>query len=117
VSVLEIISTVLLALGGLVMLAGAAGVARFPDFYTRLHAAGKADTLGQALILLGLALPVGVGVVSLKLVLIVLFVFVLNPTATHALARAAWVGRLQPWSSRKPVADEACPVDAEREDA
>ncbi|MDJ0523473.1 MAG: monovalent cation/H(+) antiporter subunit G [Planctomycetota bacterium] len=97
-SVAEIISTVLLALGGLVMLAGAVGVVRFPDFYTRLHAAGKADTLGQGLILLGLALPAGLGLVSFKIALIILFIFVLNPTATHALARGAWVIGLQPWA-------------------
>ena len=40
-SVLQILSIVLLGLGGLVMLIGAVGVLRFPDFFTRLHAAGK----------------------------------------------------------------------------
>lgn len=98
----EIASTVLLGLGGLVMLAGAVGVLRFPDFYTRLHAAGKADTLGQGLILLGLAIPAGLGIVSFKLALIILFIFVLNPTATHALARGAWIVGLEPWA-RKPA--------------
>ena len=102
----EIASTVLLGLGGLVMLAGAVGVLRFPDFYTRLHAAGKADTLGQGLILLGLAVPAGLGIVSFKLALIILFIFVLNPTATHALARGAWIIGLEPWArKRTPEAD------------
>lgn len=101
-SAVEIASTVLLGLGGLVMLAGAVGVLRFPDFYTRLHAAGKADTLGQGLILLGLAIPAGLGIVSFKLALIILFIFVLNPTATHALARGAWIIGLEPWG-RKPA--------------
>ena len=68
---------------------------RFPDFYARLHAAGKGDTLGQALVLLG---PHAIirssgrhGTSSFKLILIMLFVFIFNPTATHALARGAWV--------------------------
>ena len=102
----EITSTVLMVLGAIVLVTGAAGVLRFPDFYTRLHAAGKGDTLGQTLILVGLGLPVGVGIISLKLALIILFIFVLNPTATHALARGAWIVGLAPWT-RKPAPSEA----------
>ncbi|MDD4146671.1 MAG: monovalent cation/H(+) antiporter subunit G, partial [Clostridia bacterium] len=37
----------------------ALGVIRFPDFYTRLHAAGKGDTLGIALFVIGLAIHNG----------------------------------------------------------
>lgn len=97
-SAVEIIATVFIALGALVMLAGATGVLRFPDFYTRLHAAGKGDTLGQGLILLGLLIPVGLSLISFKIVLIILFIFIFNPTATHALARGGWVARLKPWT-------------------
>jgi len=107
VSALDIVSTVFLGLGGLVMLAAAVGVLRFPDFYTRLHAAGKGDTLGQALVLLGLAIPVaaaGFGQIGFKLLLIMLFVFIFNPTATHALARGAWVIGLEPWRAPKKKA-------------
>jgi multicomponent Na+:H+ antiporter subunit G len=99
VSAVQIVSTALLGLGAVVMLTGAAGVMRFPDFYTRLHAAGKGDTLGQGLVLAGLACTAGFGIISLKLVFILLFVFVLNPTATHALARGAWISGLVPWST------------------
>ena len=103
-SLLEILSSVLLVLGALVMLMGAAGLVRFPDLYTRLHPAGKGDTLGQALVLAGLALLAGFSLVSLKLVFIIVLVLLLNPTATHALARAGWVTGLQPWTKR-PTAD------------
>lgn len=87
---LTLLSGGLLLLGALVMLIGAAGMLRLPDFYSRLHAAGKGDSLGQVLILLGLMIPAGLSLVSLKLALIVFFIFVCNPTATYALARAAW---------------------------
>lgn len=97
-SAVEIIATVFIALGALVMLASAAGVLRFPDFYARLHAAGKGDTLGQGLILLGLAVPIGLSLISFKIALIILFIFIFNPTATHALARGAWVAGLVPWT-------------------
>jgi multicomponent Na+:H+ antiporter subunit G len=103
-SAIEIIATVLLALGSLVMFAAAIGVLRFPDFYTRLHAAGKGDTLGQGLILLGLAVSAGTGWVSFKLLLIILFIFIFNPTSTHALARGAWVFGLKPWTSEQESA-------------
>ena len=43
-------------LAGLVFFLGAAvGLVRFPDFYTRMHAAGKGDTLSSLLVVLGLA--------------------------------------------------------------
>ncbi|MDA1194157.1 MAG: monovalent cation/H(+) antiporter subunit G [Planctomycetota bacterium] len=118
-SVIEIISTALIALGALVMLVGAAGVLRLPDFYVRLHAAGKGDTLGQGLVLLGLALPVGFGLISLKLALIILFVFIFNPTATHALARAAWVTGLKPWekSAGEPIETDEDDAEGERDHA
>ncbi len=103
----EFLVAFLLGLGTLTMLAGAGGALRFPDFYSRLHAAGMGDTLGQGLALAALMIPAGISPVGLKLALIVLFVFVLNPTATHALARAAWVDGLQPWKTGDPDDDAA----------
>jgi len=40
------LSCITIALGLFFVLAGSIGVLRFPDFYTRLHAAGMTDTLG-----------------------------------------------------------------------
>ena len=42
----------LLVIGGLFVLVGAIGLARLPDFYTRLHAPTKASTLGVGGVLL-----------------------------------------------------------------
>lgn len=66
------------------------GVLRMPDFYTRSHAAGIADTLGATLILLGLGIHSGANLVTVKLVFIFLFLFLTTPTATHALVKAAY---------------------------
>jgi multicomponent Na+:H+ antiporter subunit G len=50
-----IILVVLLLLTGLFfMLAGTIGFVRFPDFYSRMHATGKCDTLGEGLMLFAL---------------------------------------------------------------
>ena len=78
---------------------GAVGVIRFPDFYTRMHAAGKCDTLGSLLVLTGLALHEGIGLASAKLLIIAVFIFFTSPTATHAIARAAHKNRVPLWSS------------------
>jgi len=82
------VGLVLVGGGVFFMLTGAIGLIRFPDFYTRMHAAGKCDTLGSLLVLTGLAWYGGVA----------LFIFVTSPTATHAIARAAKRNDLAWWT-------------------
>ena len=94
--ILNLISAGLLAAGSIFVLIGAFGLIRFPDFYTRLHAAGFTDTLGAELILLGLMFQAGLSLVTVKLILISLFIFFTSPTATHAVANAARVMGLKP---------------------
>ena len=88
---------VIMAAGFFFVAVGVLGVLRLPDFYTRLHAVGKADTLGVALMVLGLAVIEGATRNSLKMLLIVLFIAIANPVTTHALGRAAWKTGLRPW--------------------
>jgi multicomponent Na+:H+ antiporter subunit G len=84
-------------LGGAVLgLIGGAGIHRFPDFYSRLHAAGITDTLCAGLFLVGLGLQAGVSLPGFKLLLIFAFLFFASPTATHALAHAAQHAGLEP---------------------
>jgi len=92
---------------------GVIGFLRFPDFYSRMHATGKGDTLGAVLMLAGLALhnldagfSMGSVLVSVKLMFIVVFWFLASPTATHALLRAAFDSGLMPWTKDgKPVVE------------
>jgi multicomponent Na+:H+ antiporter subunit G len=83
---------------------GAVGILRFPDFYSRLHPAGKLDTLGLLLALIALALfnlhhfSLGTVLTSLKIFLIVVFVFLASPTATHAIVDAGVRAGLDPWT-------------------
>lgn len=82
---------------------GAIGILRFPDFYSRLHPAGKLDTLGLLLAMIALALfnlhhfSVGTLLTSLKIILIVVFIFLASPTATHAIVDAGVRAGLAPW--------------------
>ena len=95
---LDILSWIIIVVGAGFSIVGAIGLLRFPDFYTRLHAAGITDTLGTWLILLGVLLQVESWLVAIKLALIVVFLFFTSPTATHALARAALASGLKPWT-------------------
>jgi len=52
-SVVEILAVVLIVLGFLFICLGIIGILRLPDFYTRLHAQGKCDTLGVTLMTMG----------------------------------------------------------------
>ncbi|MBU6998711.1 MAG: monovalent cation/H(+) antiporter subunit G [Theionarchaea archaeon] len=75
--------------GCTVMVLGAVGVIRFPDVYTRLHAATKCDTGGAISILVGVVVILGMSMTSLKVMLVLFLIFFLNPVASHALARAS----------------------------
>jgi multicomponent Na+:H+ antiporter subunit G len=93
--------------GGLFFLAVTAiGIFRLPDFFTRVHAVSKSETMGIALVLLGLMVHEGATLVSLKLGLVVLFVTVANPVGAHVLTRAAVRTGLLPWRrSKQPQAE------------
>ena len=94
--IVEITSWILIIAGALLGIAGGIGMHRFPDFYSRVHAAGITDTMCAACFLLGLGMQTGLTLASLKLLLVFIFLFISNPTATHALANAALLGGLKP---------------------
>lgn len=85
---------------------GVLGVLRFPDFYTRMHAAGKCDSLASELMLVGIALynlqdlTLASVLVSLKIMLIAAFLFVASPTATHAITESALILGIEPWKRK-----------------
>lgn len=72
------------------------GVLRLPDFYTRLHALSKAETLGTLLTLAAVAVWQGLDLTSAKVLLVAVFLFLTNPTAAHVMARAALRGGVEP---------------------
>lgn len=93
------IISVLFMLGGLFFFTTATlGLLRLPDFYSRLHATGKGDTLAVLLSLIGLAVYNGFSLASLKIVLIAVFMFLAQPTATHAISRAAFRCNVRPFT-------------------
>lgn len=95
--VIDVVSGVLLGAGALFVLSGGVGLLRFPDFYTRTHAAGITDSAGAGLILLGLLVLSPGWETGVRLVIIMLFLALTSPTATYVLAFAARRDGVQIW--------------------
>jgi multicomponent Na+:H+ antiporter subunit G len=98
-------AVVLISIGAFFMFTGTIGFLRFPDFYTRMHSTGKSDTLGIVLAFTGLALynldhglTLSSFLVSLKIMFIAIFWFIGSPTVTHAITRAAFKSKIEPWT-------------------
>lgn len=108
--VVDAVSWAFLVAGSILVIVGALGLLRLPDFYTRMHAVGITDTLGLDLILFGLMVQAGFSLVAGKLVLIGAFLFFTSPTATHAVANAALTAGLRP-----QVVDDGWEREGDRE--
>ena len=102
------IFSIILILSGLIFFLGASiGILRFPDFYTRMHAAGKGDTLSTILIMSGMAIQVigdfeGSSVlVAIKILAIAVLIMLTSPTSTHLLMKAGFDDGIIPVSKDK----------------
>ncbi|WP_427449877.1 monovalent cation/H(+) antiporter subunit G [Litorimonas sp. WD9-15] len=97
VGLLRNVGTIISMVTGLFfVMAGTIGVLRLPDFFTRLHAAGMTDTLGAELILIALIFQSDSLQMVLKLLLVAFFLLITSPTATHAIAHAAYKAGVKP---------------------
>ncbi|MEZ5778880.1 MAG: monovalent cation/H(+) antiporter subunit G [Paracoccaceae bacterium] len=92
----SVMSWILIVSGAFFTIVGAFGIWRFPDFWSRLHAASITDSAGVILLLAGMAVHAGPTLVTVKLIIIGVFLFITGPTATHAVANAALVSGLRP---------------------
>lgn len=103
-TIIEIIAGATMLLGAFLMVVSGIGLIRFPDVYCRMHAAGKAGTLGVICMILGAIiffLPRDWSVVF-RGSLAIFFQLLTPPAATHLLARAAYL-RDYPLSDRTAV--------------
>lgn len=89
----DLFTVVMVAAGLFFFLAGTAGLLRFPDTLSRLHALTKADSLGLGLIVLGLMAQAGGVLVALKLLAIWLLVLFSGAIAGQLIGRVARGGR------------------------
>lgn len=112
-TIIDALSWACLLGGGFFVLAGAIGVLRLPDVYTRCHAASISDTMGAGLMILGMMLQGGLTLVTVKLFLILVFLFFTNPTSSHALIHTAYSTGVKPLLDH----DERDQVAEKKEDA
>jgi len=87
---IDVLSMLLIFAGLVFFAAGSAGMLRFPDVYTRLHALTKADNLGLGLVVLGLLIRADTLAPMLKLLLVWALVLVAGAAACHLVAQRAW---------------------------
>ncbi len=95
----EIAILLLAASGVFFSLVAAIGLVRLPDLFTRAHSASKTETLGAVLALLAVALAFGNRLSTVKVVFLLFFMFLTNPTAAHAIVRAATEQGITPWTT------------------
>jgi len=93
---LNFLCWILIISGSFFVIVGAFGTYRFPDFWSRLHAASITDSAGVILLLIGMGVYSGLTLITFKLLVIGLFLFITGPTSTHAVANAALVSGLRP---------------------
>ncbi len=91
---LDVISSILLISGVFFGLSGAIGIFKFPDFFTRIHAASITDSIATIFIVSGLLLQTSFDLNTAKLIFILVFLMITSPTASHALAKSARHGGL-----------------------
>jgi multicomponent Na+:H+ antiporter subunit G len=99
-NIVEIVTSILVLSGALLILAAAIGVLRLPDVLCRSHAVAKALTLGIFLLLLGLWVHVGSEAAGLKVVLAIFFQVVTIPVGSHLVGRLAFQKDIPRWRHR-----------------
>jgi len=87
----DLLGSLIILLGAMFLFSAGLGLLRMPDAFTRIQAGTKATTLGNILVLAGLAVHHPGW--ALKLGLVIGFVLMTNPVSSHALSRAAWLIR------------------------
>ena len=92
--ILDVVSSILLFAGVFFGISGAIGLFKFPDFFTRVHAASVTDSIAAILIIGGLLLQTSFDLNTAKLLFIWVFLMITGPTASHALAKSARHGGL-----------------------
>lgn len=95
-----VLSGVVIAVGLALVAGGAIGLLRFPDLYTRLHAANVSDLIGSVTVIAGLAIAAPDAGVAVRLLLLAALLMALGPTLTHLVGHAAHAAGLAPIAGR-----------------
>ncbi len=94
---IEWIIAILLVIGAIFMLLAALGALRFPDVFTRMHAATKASSFGAGLMLIGAVIYFAQLYITIEALLVIIFIFLTAPVASHMIGRAAYFLKVSVW--------------------
>lgn len=86
----NLVVLILASVGALFLLISALGIVRLPDVFTRMHAAGKAATLGVSCLLLSAGIYFQDTALLLRMIALIVLFFITAPIATTTMARAAY---------------------------
>ncbi len=97
----ELIVSLLLLLGSVLMLIASIGIIRLPDLVTRMHATTKSGVLAITLVMIAVAVHFAESGVITRVMAIILFTFITAPVAAHAIARAGYFSGVGLWERTK----------------
>jgi multicomponent Na+:H+ antiporter subunit G len=87
---INILSYVFIGAGFVFMFSGAVGLFKMKNFYPRVLAASKIDTVGLLTLFIGFMLRHGFTFFTGKLLLIAVLILILNPLVAHIMVRSAY---------------------------
>ena len=87
-TILQLVALLAVVLGTFFSVVGMLGFIRFPDVYSRLHAAGKVGVFGVVLLLVAAVAwtPLAWG----KAAVLIVLLMISGPVITHAISSAAY---------------------------
>ena len=88
---MTIAGEIIIAAGIVFLLFGVVGLLRFENFYLRNLVTAKIDTVGVITIFIGVAIKHFPSFFSMKVLLLMGIMMVLNPLASHIIARSAYL--------------------------
>lgn len=106
--VADILTWLFLLAGCVLGITGAWGMMKFPDFYSRVHAASITDTMCAACFIIGLMFEAGWSLVAVKLLMVLALLWLTSPTSSHALVKAAHHAGL------RAIVDSVAPTTSSR---
>ena len=88
---MTIVGEVIIGIGMVFILLGVFGIIKYKNFYTRILVTAKIDTVGVITIFIGMAVRHGASFFSLKVLLLMGIMMIINPLASHMIARSAYL--------------------------
>lgn len=110
--VINYLTGILIVVGAAFALVASVGLLRLPEFYTRMHAASKAGTLGACVMLIAVAIYTDDAAVASRALAGVVFFLLTAPISAHLLAKAAYAAGYPLWEGS--VHDEMPPRPADK---